>query len=503
MAGLDFKAPLSQYFQDDVAALLKAHDVATLEDLCDVTSEVINWHELLGLDNASADSIALWLYEHLDSETALPAHVVTRARRAKSRGDAITLEKVGKKADLTYAAFDAESGIVPLELFDFPSELDGSRGTNRGPAEHCALEADNDVDAAVTWLKARANNVNTFSAYRKEIERFMLWAVLEKETPLSSLSIEQCSEYLHWLEDLGRLDEAAWKKRWKCPQHYWLGPKNVPRLSGEWRPFNSPLSATSRKSAVTGVRRLFTFLQKTGYLKFNPFDQISTKVPLLPGEGKPKEFSDRSLTHEQWQDILDYLENLPDSVTKARLKVVLMLGKSLGMRASEMLNARCGWIQYLPVGNEKSAFIDIVGKGDHERRLPVSDAQVDIINAYLEMRKHPMIGIAEGEDVPILASVKKRGGNESLSRSGLYLILTEFFEKVAQSIEEERPQDASKLRTGSTHWLRHTFAVTSLEVMPINIVQTAMGHASIGTTSRYLTPDQKEIYNAMKKKPAM
>lgn len=144
-----------------------------------------------------------------------------------------------------------------------------------------------------------------------------------------------------------------------------------------------------------------------------------------------------------------------------------------------------------------------MGKGDHERRLPVSDAQVDIINAYLEMRKHPAIGITDGDDVPILASVKKRGGHESLSRSGLYLILTEFFEKVAQSIEEERPQDASKLRTGSTHWLRHTFAVTSLEVMPINIVQTAMGHASIGTTSRYLTPDQREIYNAMKKKPAM
>lgn len=32
--------------------------------------------------------------------------------------------------------------------------------------------------------------------------------------------------------------------------------------------------------------------------------------------------------------------------------------------------------------------------------------------------------------------------------------------------------------------------------MDINIVQNAMGHASIGTTSRYLTPEESQIAQA-------
>lgn len=34
--------------------------------------------------------------------------------------------------------------------------------------------------------------------------------------------------------------------------------------------------------------------------------------------------------------------------------------------------------------------------------------------------------------------------------------------------------------------------------MDINVVQNAMGHASIGTTSRYLTPEDAQIAKAMK-----
>ena len=61
----------------------------------------------------------------------------------------------------------------------------------------------------------------------------------------------------------------------------------------------------------------------------------------------------------------------------------------------------------------------------------------------------------------------------------------------------------AKLRAGSTHWLRHTFATNALKTMDINLVQNAMGHASIGTTSRYLTPEESQIAQAMKKLPAL
>ena len=103
----------------------------------------------------------------------------------------------------------------------------------------------------------------------------------------------------------------------------------------------------------------------------------------------------------------------------------------------------------------------------------------------------------------LLASMRKSKKNleGGVTRSGLYVILSNFLGDVADHIKKERPLDAAKLRTSSTHWLRHTFAVTSLEVMPVNVVQTALGHASVGTTSKYIIPDEQTIVEALKKKP--
>lgn len=97
--------------------------------------------------------------------------------------------------------------------------------------------------------------------------------------------------YLRWLEGLGRTDEKAWARQWRIPQSRWIGPKNMPRTSPAWRPFNGPLSATSRRNAVVVVRQLHNFLKNTGYLIFSPFDQVSPKVPLLKGEGAPQAFA--------------------------------------------------------------------------------------------------------------------------------------------------------------------------------------------------------------------
>ena len=97
------------------------------------------------------------------------------------------------------------------------------------------------------------------------------------------------------------------------------------------------------------------------------------------------------------------------------------------------------------------------------------------------------------------AAGENKTAANGISRSGLYRVLTEFFEAAALAVESKSEADAAKLRASSTHWLRHTFATTALKAMDINIVQNAMGHASIGTTSRYLTPEESQIAQAMKR----
>ena len=391
---------------------------------------------------------------------------------------------------------DADNTLTSL-----PTSLSGSSGLNRSHSDN-SLAVNDDLSAVRLWLQARAVNPNTLSQYRKEAERFLLWCTMERSKALSSITAADAALYPKWLEELGRLEPAVWNAKWHLPQTVWIGPKNAPRLSSLWRPFNGPLSVSSRKTSLTVIRILFGFLTKTGYLRSNPFDQISTKVRYLPGEGAPKAFADRSLTPRQWQAVLEHLNGMTDNEAKLRIRIVLAMGKGLGMRASEMINARADWIAVRRIGDEDLTVMEIVGKGDKIRRLPLSQQVLDDINAYFSFRGLASISQVD-PSTPILAALRQRNKgqvqNGGISRSGLYRVLCDFFEAAAAEIEERSASDAAKLRAGSTHWLRHTFATNALKAMDINLVQNAMGHASIGTTSRYLTPEESQIAQAMKK----
>ena len=72
---------------------------------------------------------------------------------------------------------------------------------------------------------------------------------------------------------------------------------------------------------------------------------------------------------------------------------------------------------------------------------------------------------------------------------GIKALLTD----VATDLE---PDDAKQLRKASTHWLRHSHGSNALNGrpgeagVPIQVVQNNLGHASIGTTSGYLTTER-------------
>ncbi len=55
-----------------------------------------------------------------------------------------------------------------------PEELNGLRGTFRGPPSSCTLNADNDYEAVQAWLALHESSA-TKRAYRKEAERLILW----------------------------------------------------------------------------------------------------------------------------------------------------------------------------------------------------------------------------------------------------------------------------------------------------------------------------------------
>lgn len=528
---------LADRLSPEIALTLAAHEVETAEDLYECMATGATWFRAFtGIDAKRATELVRWMRDAgqavgevterfflpgkaseandaNNTVNALGAAGVSREGAAATRdGKAATgglnRPRGGAKAGTgartnagthagSEASLPAHPGIVPLERIVLPAELDGSQGVNRAPAFGCSLEARNDLEAIRTWLDARAGNPNTYANYRKEAERFLLWCLYERETALSNIKAGDASKYLRWLEELGRRDERDFGERWKLPAAVWIGPKNATRDSSAWRPFNGPLGAASRRNALVVVRQLCNFLKKTGYLIFNPFDQVSPKVPLLKGEGAPQAFADRSLTETQWREIADRLELLPEGLPRERMRLILMLGKSLGLRASEMLEARASWIVERRVGFSVRLAIEVLGKGSKVRRLPLNAEQRDIIESAFRARGLPGYAGCDPE-TPLLVNLGRgRNPHGPMSRSGLYRVLETFFERVADEIALERPGDAAKLRAASTHWLRHTFAVTALTKTSVNVVQAAMGHASVATTGRYLAPEEEEMSKAL------
>lgn len=483
---LRYDEPLAGLLAPDLAAPLAAGGLSTLEDLYECMAAVgPNWYRgFEGVDSGRALALLDWLAEWGANVGEVTERFYPPERRTTRPAPGVP-------------------DVQPLERIVLPEALSGKTGLNRAPAIGCSLDARDDLEALKVWLAARAGNPNTRANYRKEAERFLLWCLLEKKTALSSIRAGEAADYLRWLEELGRTDEANFAKRWKLPQSVWIGPKNVERSSPFWRPFNGPLAVSSRHNAIVVVRQLFNFLKRTGYLIFNPFDQVSPKVPLLRGEGAPQAFADRSLTDAQWAEIVSRLERLPEGWPRERMKLILMLGKSLGMRASEMLDARAGWIVTRRVGFKVRAAIEVVGKGSKVRRLPLNAEQLEVLDAAMRARGFPGWAATPAE-TPLLVNLgrgPKPGA--AMSRSGLYRALEAFFESVAREIAAERPMDAAKLRASSTHWLRHTFAVMALTRMNVNVVQAAMGHASVATTGRYLSPEEEEMSEAMEKLGAL
>ena len=108
----------------------------------------------------------------------------------------------------------AGTAVIPWDWSNPPREFDGSRGKLRAPQRACLLEARNDYQAVQAWLSLQ-ESAATQRAYRKEAERLMLWAIIEKSKPLSSLTTEDAIAYRQFL-------------RHPTPASRWIG-STVPR----------------------------------------------------------------------------------------------------------------------------------------------------------------------------------------------------------------------------------------------------------------------------------
>ncbi len=439
------------------------------------------WVSVPRLGEKGAARIVAWLRGYELSLGALPAQSLVPLRSIPAGA-------------LTQARQSC-TGVVPLESFVIPVDLDGQIGSNRYPGAP-RIEAVNDYQAVFAWLATKSGNPNTQRAYQKEAERMLLWAVLERGKALSSLSVEDCAAYRDWLSMLGRTEENDWPFR--VVQATWLGEKGVARHQQAWRPFDDALSASSVRYAITVVGNLFEWLVRVQYCSFNPWSAVSKSLTTANSESAPDVEFMRAFSVGQWQHLTDYLSRLPTTRHTVRLRFVLPFAYATGLRISELVDATVGRIYTMPLSDGAGVrwMLKVFGKGGKWRAAPLSSDVVGALQAYFVHRGLNPDITCNPADTPLIASEM---GTGAVTTSALSKSLRSFFGNIAQALKDaDKPIEAKAFDRATVHWLRHTCGShLALSGKPLNIIQRLLGHTSLQTTSIYTDTSDESLWRAV------
>jgi integrase/recombinase XerD len=353
-------------------------------------------------------------------------------------------------------------------------ELDGSRGVNRGVGRQ-QIEANTDWDAIALWLSQYTGNSLTHSKYETEVTRFLVWTLTTRHKPLSSVTYEDWTAYLAFLQD-------------PQPAEQWVSAGNrwAARGTAAYRPFRGPLAAGSQRYAQRVLWNLFEWLRGVGYLVGNPI------IVNRRRNKAPKRSIERVLTSDVWQAVIASIEEYPREVPAdrrryAQARWAVSLFYTTAIRTSEAVKATMGELYSVRDPRDKTTryFLRVIGKGDKERSVPVSEAFLEELRRYRRAFELPPMPRA-GETTPLLFSLQTSTRIKPFSRHALYQQLKAIFNKAADRLEPTDAAGAETLRAASTHWLRHTAATEMLNSgADLRSVQQVLGHASIATTGLY------------------
>jgi integrase/recombinase XerD len=309
----------------------------------------------------------------------------------------------------------------------------------------------------------RALAVNTLAAYRRDLDRYLVWLAAAAVTDLSGVGPRQVAAYLVRLRE---------------------GDQTHP-----------PLAPASAARAISAVRGLHRFVVREGLAPEDPSRDVA---PPTPAKRLPKALA--------VDDVLRLLAAsgaastpgaaasdaaAPDAAAPApavatsaglaasavdaggdplalRDRALLEFLYGTGARISEAVGADRDDIDLAEASGEASALLR--GKGGRTRLVPIGSYAAAALSAYL-VRARPSLA-AGGRGTPAVF-LNARGGR--LSRQSGWTIL--------RRTAELAGLDATRV---SPHTLRHSYATHLLDGgADVRVVQELLGHASVTTTQVY------------------
>lgn len=216
----------------------------------------------------------------------------------------------------------------------------------------------------------------------------------------------------------------------------------------------------SQARIISGIRSFYNFLLLDGYIESSPCEllespKIGLKIPDV-------------LSLEEIDMLISCIDrSRPEG---QRNRAILELLYSCGLRVSELVNLNINDIY------PDELFIRVLGKGNKQRLVPISETALNEIQLYfLDRHKVP---VKKGHEDAVF--LNRRG--QKLSRVMIFYIIKELL-----------AQTGIKKKV-SPHTFRHSFATHLLEGgANLRVIQQMLGHERITTTEIYTHIDREML----------
>jgi integrase/recombinase XerD len=280
----------------------------------------------------------------------------------------------------------------------------------------------------------RGQSDNTAKTYAALLGKFTAWAAKQ------NLSDWQSVELKHLMAFLAH-ERVRGASTGRPSTRESAAPKPARCMSGE-----------SVYLEIAALRAFYKFAENEKFLPANIAENLSlprrwTRLP-------------KALSNDEIKKLLAP-EN-PETPQSLCDQAILELAYASGLRLSELKNLRLEQL-HLDAG-----FINVIGKGNKERVVPVGRTAVAALNRFIEVGRPKLI-------------TRKSPANVFLTKRG-----TPFASVTLWLHIKNRVRRAGVERNITPHMLRHSFATHLLEHgADLRVIQELLGHANIGTTEIY------------------
>jgi site-specific recombinase XerD len=333
--------------------------------------------------------------------------------------------------------------------------------------EDALTDARTDSEIAREFIGHGELSAKSRTNTQKELFRFLTWCREEAGKSLRQLQVADLNAYKEFLRE---------------PPPDWISTTKWPRTDPRYRPFTGPLSDPSRRQAMIAVKGLMAFAEQTGYLRRDPGALV--KHVKTRGGSRITRYLSQDAIGLALSTVASRAADLPSELRRRARDLFLLLAYAhTGARLNEIVSANMGDL-YTEGGGRW--WLDLLGKGNKPRRVPVPPKLLDAYRAYRQAYGMlPQSGRAD--TTPLVLSSRSREPARLTDEAASNALKAVFAAAAGAAAAQGDSDMAATLRQASAHWLRHSMLTNHANNgVQLKTLQDTAGHASIATTAAYL-----------------